>query len=214
VCTRDVSAGPIVLSDANPYSFDCITDNQARNCAIIENQLQANIGSYGSFVGFLFTNSGPAASSLTDVYFDDPLGLLGSPTYIVQSSGVKFTKSCSPATLPGDQAYQFMTSYCAESTSPFITNRVNPGESLLSAYTLQGTTTAANVFEAIADGQFEIGINVLGFSGGGSESEHLIPEDVVSGIETPEPGSLFLLGSGLALIVRRHWRRAAAAIGE
>jgi hypothetical protein len=62
-------AGPMA-ANAVPFSFDCITNNSATNCATGENQLHLEVTDEGGFAKFLFTNSGPLASSITDVYFD------------------------------------------------------------------------------------------------------------------------------------------------
>jgi hypothetical protein len=193
---------------ASQFSFECITNNSATNCGVLESQLSVTIGlsaTDSSMVDFLFTNSGPIASSITDVYFDDPPPLLGPPAKIYQSSGVKFAAGCSPSDLPGGNPYGFTTAYCADSNSPAQPNGVNPGEWLRLSYTLQGTATLTDVLNAIEAGTFAVGVHVQGFSDGGSEAA------IMSSQPVPEPASILLLmGGGAAAVLRR--RRQTAAV--
>jgi len=58
-------------------SFDCITNNNTEDCTTGEAQLSVDVTDAGSnlagsnLVLFTFQNSGPDASSIADVYFDD-----------------------------------------------------------------------------------------------------------------------------------------------
>jgi hypothetical protein len=189
-------------ASADVFGFNCITNNSATDCAILEAQIQMEVTAGGSnTVNFTFTNTGTEDASLTDVYFSDLLPpLLGNPVTITYSSGVVFSLGCSPGNLPGGQPYGFTTSYCADSNSPVQPRGVNPGEWLNVAYTLQNGATAEQVLAAIYAGQYRVGIKVQGFEDEGSES----------GIVTrvPEPSTLLFLTSGLLVIpvVRRRIR--------
>jgi hypothetical protein len=204
VCLLTVAAISLYSRDAaaSEFNFDCISNNSATNCSVLESQLSVTIGlnaTDSSLVDFLFTNSGPAASSITDVYFDDPPPLLGSPGYISSSSGVGFAAGCSPGNLPGGNPYGFTTAYCADSNSPTQQNGVNPTEWLRLSYTLQSGYTLDDVLNAIAESSFQVGIHVQGFANGGSEA-------AIMGV-TPvlEPASGVLLGIGaVAALVRRR----------
>jgi hypothetical protein len=58
-------------ASADIYTFNCITNN-AQSCAIGEAQLSVNVQAAGANqVSFTFNNSGPLASSITDIYFDE-----------------------------------------------------------------------------------------------------------------------------------------------
>jgi hypothetical protein len=140
VCLFAVAAVSLTPREAvaNEFNFDCITGNSATDCAILESQLTVSITSTGSTVNFLFENSGPYASSITDIYFDDPPPLLNplSADISYLTSGVSFspssTSKCSPDGLPGGNSYGFTTAYCADSDSPKTQlNGVNPDEQLV-----------------------------------------------------------------------------------
>lgn len=183
-----VSAAP---ASAVVYEFSCITVNDPTDCGILEAQLWLEVTSGDGIVNFRFTNNGPEDASITDVYFSDLLPpLLGTPSIITSSSGVSFSSTCSPGSLPGGGS-GFTTSYCADSNSPVQPNGVNPGEWLNISYTLQDGATFADVIAAIEAGDYRIGIHVQGFDGGGSEA------GVAS---VPEPSSLVLVTTGLGLV--------------
>ena len=61
------------VSNATTFSFGCITNTSAANCAIGAAQLAVDVtaGPLADQVLFTFTNTGASASSITDVYFDD-----------------------------------------------------------------------------------------------------------------------------------------------
>jgi hypothetical protein len=214
VCLLAAAAISLTARDAAAdefkYTFQCITDNNASDCSVLETQLSVTIGlnaTNSSMVDFLFQNSGPAASSIADVYFDDPIPrLLGNPAIITQSNGVSFSAGCNPGNVPGGNLYGFTTAYCADSNNPMQPNGVNPGEWLRLSYTLQGNATLLDVLNAIAADSYNVGIHVqgLGVDGQGSESGimHLQP--------VPEPASILLLGGGAAAAFIRRRRRLAA----
>jgi len=192
-------------ASAEIYGFGCITGNSATDCLTLERQLRMEVtAGDADFVNFRFTNSGPAASSVTAVYFDDLLpALLGSPSMISDSgSGVSFSSGCAPGNLPGGNPYGFTTSYCADSDRPTQPMGVNPGEWLNIAYTLQAGTTLQDVIGALDNGSYRVGLHVQGFSGGGSES-------AVATHRVPEPTALMFVGTGLLLapLGRRLRRR-------
>ena len=116
-------------------------------CSILESQITVEIADGGSgSVDFTFGNSGPTASSITDVCFNDASanpanGGAPDPTtgdffdwtsmsLSDSGSGVSFSASCTPGDPPGANGFTDPAGACADSQAPVATNGVNPGESL------------------------------------------------------------------------------------
>lgn len=176
------------------YSFVNITNNNPGDAAIGEAQLSVEILDLGTQVRFNFTNIGPAASSITDVYFDDG-SLLGIASIINTPTLVEFSQLATPPDLPGGNLAvpPFVTTagFSADSDPPVQPLGVNPGESLGIIFDLVGGGTCAGVVGELASGALRIGIHVQGFSSGGSESFINNGTTVI-----PAPGALLLAGIG------------------
>jgi hypothetical protein len=150
------------------YSFVAVTANSVVDPAIGEAQLSVDVSDESLTSGqvkFTFNNSGPLASSITDVYFGDD-GLLGS-AFIFNGSGVAFSEGASPPNLPSGS---FDATYAADSDSPSVAaNGVNPGESLSIEFNLLGGQGFNDVIAALDGGDLKIGIHVQAFADGNSE---------------------------------------------
>lgn len=166
-------------SAAATYSFGNITSNNAVNKAIGEAQLFVDVlqGPNASQVDFKFYNNGPAASVISEIYFDD--GTLLGIAQVLNGPGVSFTSGgANPPNLPGganlSPAFQVTAGFLAESGPPAPQNGVGPNEHVTIRFNLLGGQTYADALNAIvlsgAPGGLRIGVHVIGFDNGGSES--------------------------------------------
>jgi hypothetical protein len=193
------------------YSFTQIVEpgdspTQLVDGDIGQTQLFVELTDMGNQVEFMFTNIGPQASSITDVYFDD--GTLLSIAFITGMSGlVEFTQYASPPDLPGGNNVSppFVTTagFSADSDSPIQPLGVNPGEFLSIKFDLQDDGVFDDVFNELASGELRIGIHVQGFNSGGSES--FINNGIVDDNgKIPAPGAFVLCGIGIVYV---NWLR-------
>jgi hypothetical protein len=189
-------------ASATPFGFYCISNNNVTDCATGAAQLSVDVIASGADVAFVFTNSGPNASSITATYWDD--GSLLAIGSITNGAGVAFSTGCTPGNLPAGNTASpaFVTSsgFCADSDPPTQPKGVNPGETLTVVYTLLGGQTLADVLTELGNGTVRIGIHVQGYTGGGSES-------LVNVV--PEPGTFALLTLGFAGLATVGRRRSA-----
>jgi hypothetical protein len=197
------------------YGFGCISQGVAAACGTGEAQLLVDVtNDNGVFGGltlgssqalFVFRNSGPIASSITDVYFDDGT-LLGIAAIWNTAGLVEFKDPASPGDLPGGNAVGFDTTakFSADSDPPVQPMGVNPGERLGVVFDLIGGTDYNALIAAINGGTaLRIGIHAQGFSGGQSASFVNAPTPV----PLPAAAGILLLGlAGLTRVRRRPAR--------
>ena len=198
--TLGLAASP---ASAIGFGFSCVTGNSAADCAIGEEQISVDVSdSGGGGVLFAFLNVGSAASSITDVYFDD--GALLRISTILGGVGVSFSHQATPAELPGAQwvspPFQTTAGFSADSTAPVQQSGVNPGESLVIVFELVAGATWLDVLSQLTSGALRIGVHVQGYASGGSESL----------VSVPEPASALLLSLGLTAISFTRRRRSPA----
>lgn len=202
-----VSATLSTLAAADTVSFGpCITNNNVVDCNT-NAQYTVIVTAVGSTqVSFQFLNSGPAPSSITDIYFDD--GTLLGIASITNGTGTSFSQGASPGDLPGGNnispAFQTTAGFLADSNPPAQPNGVNPGEFVTIVFDLQSGKTFADVLSDLNSGALRIRIHVQGFTGGGSESFVNTPTPPPP---IPEPATVLLLGTGLAGAATRLIRR-------
>ncbi len=188
---------------ATTIGFDCLTNTFAGDCAIGEAQLTVEVTDQGgNTVRFHFRNSGPEASSISEVYFDD--GSLLELSTIENGPGVHFVPDANPPNLPGGDSaippFEVTEGFLAESVPSPVINGVGPSQWVKIDFQLQDGRTFADVIGDLTTGELRIGIHVIGFASGGSESFVNVP--------VPEPGTGLLLGVGLVALRWRRQRRS------
>ena len=192
-----------LAAHAQNYSFDCLTNNRAADCAVGEAQLGLQVIDRVSSVDLRFTNTGSAASSITDIYFDwRSAGYALTAGAITDSGiGVSFSWGASPGNLPGGNSIGFSANLAADSNTPTQPMGVNPGEWV----NLNFAGSYASLVAGLNTEQLRLGVHVQGFYGGGSESFVVTP--------VPEPEIYAMLLAGMALMgfaARRRQRLTAA----
>jgi hypothetical protein len=134
--SQSTSAGTV-------YTFSAVTNSSATNVATGQAQLSVDVsngGTIGSvnYVAFTFSNAGPNASSLTQIYFDD--GTLLATGSVTDGPGTDFSfNSGGGQVLPGGNAINFdvTSAFTAKPAPPVEPNGVNPGEHVTLTYSLR-----------------------------------------------------------------------------
>ena len=200
-----------VKADSVVMGFDNISANRVADATTGEAQLSVTMTDLGfnassgrNQVEFRFANSGPNASSITDVYFDDGT-LFGIASISDSGSGVSFSQGGSPGNLPSgnslDPDFETSQGFLADSDPPAQPKGVNPGEWLAIVFDLLPAKTFQHVKAALLNpdpsqgDSLRIGIHVQGFNRGGSEAFVNTPPEDEPGTPSsvPEPSSIALL---------------------
>ena len=214
-CATVLAAGVVVLAPsarATPITFNqCVTDNNAGDCAIAFDQISLDVTSGGgNKVLFDFANTGSEMLTLARIYFDD--GSLMELLSISNGGGVNFTFDPFPGPndLPGGQNAldvfgnpdPFVTTlgFLSGATAPPPTNGLEPGENVVLTFKLNGGQNIDDIIAELGDGTLRVGVHMINFASGGSESLITL---------VPEPSTGLLVGLGLAALAlgRRRGNR-------
>jgi len=196
-------------ASAETFSFYSITNNDPVSSAIGEAQLSGTVVDVGGNAVFTFSNSGPEASSIAQIYFDNgsPSLTLASISGITNGPGVNFVEGASPGNLPGANNITpgFNTSFSllASATAPASVNGVNPGEWVSILFNYVSGSTFADVVGDLNSGALRVGMHVIGFDNGRSEA-------FVTPIPEPETYALMLAGLALLGFAARRKRNNSA----
>ena len=154
---------------------------------------------------FEFHNDSSMDSCIAEIYFDDAGGLLSGITSIVNGPGTSFSQGGSPPILPAGNdltlVFQKPPDFMAGADNPAPENGVNPStapdpdEWVAVVFDLVSGSTVSDVLDDLGDRSLRIGMHVIAFSDGSSESA----------VTAPEPATLgLLILGGVALLRRRQ----------
>ena len=166
-----IGAFTSLTAHAVPYTFSQITANGNTD---VGSQLLVDVVASGSDVTFNFSNSGPTASSITDIYFDDD-NLMAALLSFNEGAGVNFSAGASPGNLPGGNtispAFVATAALSSDSDAPVSANGVGVGETLGITFSLLSGKTYSDVLADLNSGDLRVGLHVQAIAPqGGSES--------------------------------------------
>ena len=175
-----ITAGCLASSPAQAlqFNFNNITSNNAVNESTGEHQLFVDVtDSSGkedltsNGVLFKFSNVGPFASSMTQLYFDNSTVLKSMGTIADSGAGVDFAAAAKGGmNLPGGNTVNFSPDFKIQATGAISQNGVNPGEWVSVFFNLSPNKTLKDVFNDLKSGSLRVGMHVQAFSNGGSEA--------------------------------------------
>lgn len=191
---------------AATYSFTNITNNGAASVAIGIAQISMDVTDAGAgLVLFTISNTGPNASAIPNIYWDNAGGSLGGIDAILNSPpAVSFSSGGSPGNVPGSEnaSPSFDADFRVGAASPPPQRGINPGESLGVRFSLAQGFLFSDVLSQLDAGDLRVAMHVIAFANGESESFINVPNDdggPIVGIPLPTPvglGAAGLLGVG------------------
>lgn len=182
---------------AVPFAMGCITNNDAGDCTIAEDQITLDVtDAGGGNVAIELSNAAGEDAVIAAVYFDgDVLDAIVSITN--DPPGVEFSAGGAPPNLPGGNPIGFDADLLATADAPPPQNGVGPGEALTITLSIAPGSDFDDVLAALASTDLRVGIHVIAFESGGSESL----------VNVPEPGALALIALAGAALAGRSLRR-------
>lgn len=189
---------------AYTLDFGVVEDNSGIAAAIAD-QLSVEVEDGTTEVSFTFFNDVDSGSpaSITDVYFDDTLGLFDDLIDINESAGVLFSEFAAPGNLPGGNSIGFTADFSADSDAPPISNGVDAtGEWVKIIFDYADFIDFGDVVTALGSGDLRVGMHVQGTGENAQFSDTFV--------NVPEPTTMLLFGSGLVglmLYGRKRFRK-------
>jgi len=203
------------LAHATTLDFFCITDNNAADCAIGEDQLSVDVVDIGGDqVLFNIINNGPVDEAIVRQFYFDSDATLSNIATLVDAddgiggdAGVDFSIDASPPDLPGGNSisprFDATAGFLGDADTPQPNMKgIGAGETLGIIFDLQAGMSYADVITDLATGDLRIGLHVQAFASGGGESFVNNP--------VPVPASLWLFGSDLLGLIGIARRRKTA----
>lgn len=179
-----VKAAPVEYT----FTFTGICNNNPGDVAIGEAQLRVVVtgDTEGHSVTFTFYNYNPTTppgsrSAISEIYFDDGTLIDAIGPEIVNGPGVLFVKGAEPHDLPCgetvDPVFESLVNFNSQASQPPARTGVKPvnhvpggWEYVSLSFDLLGDQTVEDVAADLTDGDLRIGLHVIAFSSGGSES--------------------------------------------
>lgn len=203
-------AGASAHAASVTYNVKNITGNSAVNAAAGESQLSVTVDdSTAGFACFTFNNLGPAAMSITSIYWENGESSMdGSNPIINQGPGVSYENNTGNLNLPGGNQPQinFTEAFGVEPTKGkggFVNHGVSINEFLKVCIALTGDFN--DVINALNSSD-RIGFHVQAFGDGGSEAFVTTP----GGNNPPPPNAVptpSAVGLGFAMLAGLAARR-------
>ncbi len=194
-----VLAASVLIAHGELFGFYAITSNDSSLSApsVGESQLHVDMAATGKGqVSFVFKNTGPEDSVISNIYFDFAPELNLRLSAIHAGPGVAFqVDSVKPKNLPGGRGMDnvFISDLGVSAKKPSPKNGLNPCDSL---ELIMDYDSSYDLLGALENNDLRIGLHVQGFAGGYSESfVNLTPT-------VPEPGTIPLLLIG-GFVLRR-----------
>ena len=187
--------GSAAFAVSYTLNFYAITQNGPLGPGIGEDQLSLEISDMGDQVLFTFANSGPAQSTLTEIYFEEgaspPLYSMaaidnnggGGNVDYAQIEGDRLGRP------PGSSPYDWVQNATAFRADPsYAPAGVDPGEYVGLTFDLTSGYTYDDVVAEIENEEWRIGIHVQRFADGTSETFFNKPPT-----DVPDMGSTWML---------------------